>query len=30
VFHQSRLSTVSMLYPPYGTLADGMLAFLLR
>ena len=30
VFHQSRLSTLSMLYPPYGTLADGMLAFLLR
>jgi coniferyl-aldehyde dehydrogenase len=30
VFHQSRLSTVSLLYPPYGRLADWMLSFLRR
>jgi coniferyl-aldehyde dehydrogenase len=30
VFHQSRFSTVGMLAPPYGRLADRMLSFLLR
>ena len=30
VFHQARWSGVSLLYPPYGKLADRMLAFLLR
>ncbi len=30
VFHQARWSGVSMLYPPYGKLADRMLAFLMR
>jgi coniferyl-aldehyde dehydrogenase len=30
VFHQARASSVSLLYPPYGTLTDTMLAFLRR
>jgi coniferyl-aldehyde dehydrogenase len=30
VFHQARASTVKLLYPPYGRLADRMLAFLRR
>jgi coniferyl-aldehyde dehydrogenase len=30
VFHQARASSVSLLYPPYGTLTDAMLAFLRR
>ena len=30
VFHQARWSGVSLLYPPYGKLADRMLAFLMR
>ena len=30
VFHQARLSSVAMLYPPYGKLADRMLEFLRR
>ena len=30
VFHQARGSGVSLLYPPYGKLADRMLAFLMR
>lgn len=30
VFHQARLSSVSLLYPPYGRLAERMLAFLMR
>ena len=30
VFHQSRFSTVGLLAPPYGRLADRMLSFLLR
>jgi coniferyl-aldehyde dehydrogenase len=30
VFHQSRFSTVGMLAPPYGRLAERMLSFLLR
>jgi len=30
VFHQARASSVSLLYPPYGRLADRMLAFLRR
>ena len=30
VFHQARLSSVGLLAPPYGRLADRMLAFLTR
>jgi coniferyl-aldehyde dehydrogenase len=30
IFHQARASSVSLLYPPYGRLADSMLAFLRR
>jgi coniferyl-aldehyde dehydrogenase len=30
VFHQARLSGLSLLYPPYGRLAEKMLAFLMR
>lgn len=30
IFHQARWSGVSLLYPPYGKLADRMLAFLAR
>jgi len=30
IFHQARASSVSLLYPPYGRLADRMLAFLRR
>ena len=30
VFHQARASGVSLLYPPYGRLADRMLSFLIR
>ena len=30
VFHQSRLSTVGLLAPPYGRLAERMISFLLR
>jgi coniferyl-aldehyde dehydrogenase len=30
IFHQSRWSTVSLLYPPYGKLAERMLSFLIR
>jgi coniferyl-aldehyde dehydrogenase len=30
VFHQARVSSVGLLAPPYGKLADRMLAFLMR
>jgi coniferyl-aldehyde dehydrogenase len=30
IFHQARLSSVSLLAPPYGRLAERMLAFLMR
>ncbi|MDO8418529.1 MAG: coniferyl aldehyde dehydrogenase [Rubrivivax sp.] len=30
VFHQARWSGLSLLYPPYGKVADRMLAFLMR
>ena len=30
VFHQARLSGLTLLYPPYGQLAEKMLAFLMR
>jgi len=30
IFHQARWSGVSLLYPPYGKLADRMLGFLMR
>jgi coniferyl-aldehyde dehydrogenase len=30
VFHQARLSGLTLLYPPYGRLAEKMLAFLMR
>jgi coniferyl-aldehyde dehydrogenase len=30
VFHQARLSGLALLYPPYGRLAERMLAFLMR
>ena len=30
IFHQARLSSVGLLAPPYGRLAERMLAFLMR
>jgi coniferyl-aldehyde dehydrogenase len=30
VFRQSRFSTIALLAPPYGKLADRMIAFLIR
>jgi coniferyl-aldehyde dehydrogenase len=30
IFHQAGWSSVKLLYPPYGKLADRLLGFLLR